>query len=133
MKDCNELIKIYPELYADPYPESRSKHSMQWGGFETGNGWYDLLDKVSKKISDHLKENPIEGFHVQQVKEKFGGLRYYTSSYDDAIQELINDAEKEADETCERCGSKENVKTRGKGWIVTWCDKCFEAQEKKSC
>ncbi len=133
MKDCNKLIEIYPELYADPYPESDSKHSMQWGGFETNNGWYNLLDKLSKKISEHLKKNPIEGFYVQQVKEKFGGLRYYTSSYDEVIEKMITEAEHEADDTCEKCGSREDVKRRGGGWIVTWCNKCYQAHKDKKC
>lgn len=101
MSDCNDLIKKYPKLYGDPDPEGERKHYMQDGGFECGDGWFKLLDKLSAKIQAYLKENPIEGFYVQQVKSKFGGLRYYTSVYNEDIMKLISQAESEAFDTYE--------------------------------
>jgi len=127
-KECDNLIEKYPELYADPYPDNPRKYYMQLGGFECGDGWYDLLDKLSQKISDYIKKNPIEDFYVQQVKEKYGYLSYYYSGYNEDINEMINEAEEEACHTCEECGLKENIETKGRHWIQTLCSKCREEQ-----
>jgi len=133
---CNELIKKYPHLYADPNPESKEpRYYMQIGGFETYDGWYDLLDKLSQKISDYLKENSIEGFYVHQVKSKFADLCYYPNTWKSPapILDMIREAEKEALNTCEFCGTQEGVKKRSGGWIVNSCTPCVDrlAEEAK--
>jgi hypothetical protein len=38
----------------------------------------------------------------------------------------INMAERMSAITCEICGSS-HAKLRGGGWLVTWCDKCYDA------
>lgn len=47
-------------------------------GCECDNGWYELIHELCQKITDRFacdgKEPSIE---VLQVKEKFGGLRFY--------------------------------------------------------
>jgi hypothetical protein len=40
-----------------------------------------------------------------------------------AVTDIIHEAEDEADETCEYCGSKENV-TQAGSWIKTLCNDC---------
>lgn len=64
---------------------------------------------------------------ITQVKEKYGGLRIYTAYTSDEIKEIINQAEQECRETCEACGSKENVEQRGTHWYKNLCDKCEES------
>ena len=85
------------------------------GEFECGDGWFDLLHGLSEAIVLHINSCPImkndandeffEGFHVTQVKEKFGSLRFYVSSACDEIYELILRAEVKSKATCEGCGS----------------------------
>lgn len=70
---------------------------------------------------------PRTGFAVDQVKEKFGGLRYYCPG-NDRIDHLVDLAERAADSTCENCG--EYGKARDGGWIRTLCDKCHGQKEK---
>jgi hypothetical protein len=55
-----------------------------------------------------------------QVKEKFGGLRFYIDGGDDIHYALINFAESLSYYTCEVCG-KPGKASRG-GWITTRCD-----------
>ena len=132
MNKCNTLIEKYPHLYKDPDPEAPGgRYSMQLWGFETADGWFELLEFFSKRLSKHLKENPIEDFIVHQVKEKFGGLRIYPSRYDDIISRLIQDAETEAYKTCEVCGSQDQVDTAGKYWVRTLCKTHREEQKIK--
>ena len=55
-----------------------------------------------------------------QVKEKYGGLRFYGDGGDDKIRNFIWFAESMSAITCEKCGAP--GKRRGRGWIYTACD-----------
>ena len=55
-----------------------------------------------------------------QVKEKFGGLRFYVDGGDDWVYGAISMAESMSYRTCEVCGAP--GVTRGEGWIRTTCD-----------
>lgn len=96
-------------------------------GFECTDGWYDLLKRLCEDIE---ALGPPEDFRVLQVKEKFGGLRFYTSGCSEAIHKRVDQAEKESYETCEECGTTSNVTTGGKGWISTLCDDCRKPEDK---
>lgn len=60
------------------------------------------------------------GFAVEQVKEKFGTLRFYCPG-NDRIWNLVRMAERLSAVTCEKCG--EYGKVRGGGWTRTLCNK----------
>jgi len=68
-----------------------------------------------------LRFDPNTGFAVQQVKEKFGTLKYYCGG-NDRINNFVNMAERLSAVTCEYCGNY--GKPRSGGWIRTLCDKC---------
>ena len=57
---------------------------------------------------------------LDQVKEKFGTLRFYYSGGDDAIDGMVRMAESMSAVTCETCGNP--GQQRGGGWIRTLCD-----------
>ena len=63
------------------------------------------------------------GVLALQIKEKFGTLRYYVYGGDSYAHNAIRKAEDESYNTCEKCGSKENVETKG-SWLKTLCNKC---------
>ena len=84
-----------------------------------GPGWAGILNA----LIDDLFKLGWNG-HVHQVKEKFGGLRFYIGGASSEIFDRIGDAEEESMETCEDCGSKEQVTTTGRGWVTTTCDPC---------
>ena len=100
-----QLKDKYPGLYNDTL----------WG-FECGDGWYKLIDELSSCIVSY-KQDVI----ADQVKEKFGQLRFYTNYSDRYIDGMITLAEHMSARICEQCGSE--GKMRGGGWIVTLCDK----------
>ena len=119
-----KLYNDFPDLYEQ---RSWSIHEscMPWG-FECGDGWFDLIYKLSKDLMAVSKK-----VRAVQVKEKFGGLRFYfsysgnvTKATDDKVWKLIGTAEDESYKTCEYCGSKENVK-QTPGWIITLCGDCM--------
>lgn len=57
---------------------------------------------------------------LDQVKEKFGTLRFYYQGGDDYISGMVSLAESLTAVTCEECGS--TGKQRGGGWVRTLCD-----------
>ena len=63
----------------------------------------------------------VDWIHVEQIKEKFGGLRFYYQGGDDHISGMVRLAEVWAGYTCETCGDK--GERRSGGWIRTLCDK----------
>jgi hypothetical protein len=86
------------------------------GFFCVSNGWFGLI----KSLIDDLIEL---GWDKQtcQVKEKFGGLRFYINAGSDEIHERIIQAEKESYKVCEKCGEDGEIRT-DIGWYSTLCD-----------
>jgi hypothetical protein len=131
MSDYEEYTKSMQEKYP-------LMLSGKYGGFAVGEGWWLILDKLMGNIQWHIDnsiknnkwdlENDKENIRpiipqvtVEQIKEKFGGLRFYYQGGDDYIHGLVTMAESWADNTCEECGTL--GERRGGGWIRTLCDK----------
>jgi hypothetical protein len=64
---------------------------------------------------------------LDQVKEKFGTLRFYYSGGDDIIDGMVRMAESMTGVTCEECGNL--GERRGGGWVHTYCEPCEEKRE----
>jgi len=50
-------------------------------GFEHGDGWFDLVWTLCERLETvvaAVETDTGRSFHVLQVKEKFGGLRFYS-------------------------------------------------------
>ena len=114
----------YPKMFSQPY-----------GGFAIGPGWWPILEALCANIQSHTdwwnkngETRPvIEQVVVEQIKEKFGGLRFYYQGGDDTIQGMVRMAEAWADRSCEECGKP--GKSRGGGWIKTLCDEHEEQRQ----
>jgi hypothetical protein len=88
--------------------------------------------RLAEIIAGDFREIPesIPQVTLDQVKEKFGTLRFYYSGGDDYIDGMVSLAESLTGVTCESCG---NVgERRGGGWVHTYCTPCEEARETKS-
>ena len=82
-------------------------------------------------VTEPLKPVPEEVNWVvlDQIKEKFGGLRFYYSGGDDMVDGMVRMAEAMSCTICEQCGNQGFV--RGSGWIKTLCDRHHEEREQK--
>ena len=106
-------------------------------------GNFDLFEETTKaQPNDEYKEKrlaeivagdfrqvpeSIPQVTLDQVKEKFGTLRFYYSGGDDYISGMVSLAESMTGVTCESCG---NVgERRGGGWVHTYCTPCEETRE----
>jgi hypothetical protein len=83
---------------------------------EVGEGWHAL---VSELVDDLLRLG-WDG-EVHQVKEKFGGLRFYIGMGSEAVHDRIAKAMEDSFKICEDCG--EPGKLRRGGWLRTLCEK----------
>lgn len=92
-------------------------------GIECGKGWNKLIIPILDYI-DLYNSGHDDKIEILQIKEKFGGLRIYTSFSTPELDQLIDDAEEQSFKTCEYCGSTENV-SQTTGWIKTLCRKCM--------
>lgn len=97
----------------------------KYGGFAVGAGWYPILESLCTNIQNHIdwkvkQSQPITQVKVEQIKEKFGGLRFYYQGGDDEIHGMVRMAEAWASTTCEECGAPGT--RRGGGWVRTLCD-----------
>ncbi len=141
------LCKKYPEIFKDrnaPITET----SMCWG-FSIGDGWFDLIDNLCEIImlplDNELRmlkyyEEDTEANHklikqskekikllefdipiAAQVKEKFGGLRFYAHPLNERTTALISVTEGFSFRVCEECGNK--GKLYKLSWHKTLCEK----------
>jgi hypothetical protein len=121
---AKRMEETYPKMFSNPY-----------GGFAVGAGWYPILETLCANIQSHIDWRVKQGqdiaqVEVNQIKEKFGGLRFYYSGGDDEISGMVRMAEAWADIACEECGAAGT--RRSGGWIRTLCDKHeAEHQERK--
>jgi hypothetical protein len=93
-------------------------------GAGVGDGWVPIVEDlyIALKALDPT-------LVVKQVKEKFGTLRFYFRCEEDRYDELaalVYKAEAKCAQTCEMCGSTENVECKAgeSGWVKTLCAKC---------
>lgn len=122
------LCERYPKMFVNRHA-SMQETAMCWG-FECGDGWFDLIDTLCATIQGYIDSNPgknIPQVVVDQVKEKFGTLRFYTSGGDDMTRGMIWMAENMSGRICETCGNP--GKQRGGGWIRTLCDEHAKKEE----
>jgi hypothetical protein len=118
-----QLCEKYPKIFVNR--DKDMKESCMYWGFSCGDGWYDLIDTLCENIQSYIDNNSsetrvISQLTADQVKEKYGTLRFYTSGGDTLIDGMIWFAESMSGRICESCGKP--GKLRNDGWLVTLCD-----------
>lgn len=76
----------------------------------------EVIDEAKAKMDEEASKVPV----AVQVKEKFGGLRFYVQAATDKHYNYISFAESMSYKTCEECGAP--GKTYTDGWHMTLCD-----------
>jgi hypothetical protein len=124
VKFVDDLRSKYPKLY---------KKNI-WPEFD--EGWYELVANLSSEIYEKYdKWSSLPDLpYVAQMKEKFGGLRFYLESntffmeepekYEE-LDKIIAKYESISKVTCETCGSPNSSVRRKNGyWLKCMCDNC---------
>lgn len=88
-------------------------------------GWLDLLNDLCNQLQTYLDANPsTPPIIVSQVKEKFGGLRFYISGGDEFCQAIVDAAEEASLTLCEVCGRPGALV--GERWVCVRCPQHLE-------
>lgn len=88
-------------------------------------GWKRIIDPL---ITD------CETFEIEiyQIKEKFGGLRFYTGSAPRWFKDKVDRAERQSFRTCQDCGEHAIVRQIASNdvyYVATLCDKHLEKRD----
>lgn len=127
-KTTEYLFNKYPKIFVGR--RKSIKESLIPFGCECGNGWKWLIDNLCSQLQHDIDNNKYPQIEASQVKEKFGGLRFYVVSSTDKQQEIIDFAESLSLSICENCGDTKTAKIRGGGWVRTLCDNCHSKKER---
>lgn len=127
-KELDEaLCRDFPLTFRHRNGDKRT--TLMCFGFDCGDGWEPIIRRCSEKIETDILRQPEadrEEYSAFQIKQKFGGLRYYMSGgQTDVMTEAIRQAEDEAWKTCEYCGQPGFRRTVF-GWIETSCNDCSD-------
>jgi hypothetical protein len=130
----DQLVQKHPVLFSQH--RSGQKHTpFSHSGFQIGAGWLNIIDNLATSI-EKLCPDDVASIEVIQVKEKFGGLRFYygfakTSNIDqetkNQIEQLVKKAEDRCLNTCEACG--EPGQLRKGNWLRVLCDTHHQQQQ----
>lgn len=130
--NTKKLYETFPDLYADRN-KPMTQTCMCWG-FECGDGWFDLIFKLSKAIEAEAEKSGLTKSsdlwpRAEQVKEKYGTLRFYVANGSESIYNLIEQAEAISAHTCEDCGLPGT--TKESSWVHTTCATCEKLRNNK--
>lgn len=144
-----KLCEKYPEIFVNRNAPVTST-AMCWG-FDIGDGWYPLIDMLCAKLmypvrdleykcAEWYKGEQLEKAKQDlekakkaipvacQVKEKFGGLRFYVESATNEQYNYIDFIEAMSYRVCEDCGTMKDAMTYSCGWMRTLCPEHADQQ-----
>lgn len=111
------------------YSLTYSRPFLNGEGFRCDDGWLELLVHLSSRLEAAIAVEPTEdqgALAACQVKEKFGGLRFYTYAAPTPLMEVLIDAAETASfNTCEACGQPGSPRTV-RSWVQTLCAPCYQ-------
>jgi|SRR5450830_1436894 len=112
------MIEDLLPILRDRYPEFFSHAPLR--EIACLPGWLDLIDDLCRTLKTQMGTQPeLPPIQVRQVKEKFGGLRFYYSGGDTTCREAVARAEERSLSTCEVCGQAGTL--GGERWISVRC------------
>jgi hypothetical protein len=114
-------------------------------GIECGKGWHPIIADLVKALN---RADYFKCIRVEQIKEKFGGFRFYFTLKMHPIIEkiplihkliykilisrfynIISKYEKIIESTCEICGSSDSTLCKRQGWLKTVCLACQKKEK----
>jgi hypothetical protein len=127
-------------VYADRLRKMLERIPDNWGRWVSfDRGWYPLVCQLDSHISRILPD-----YQIHQMKEKFGGLRFYWAPHwvdeiEPDVQERERRRAKEVEAlvdaweiisylVCEACGAEGSLHDRD-GWYKTLCHVCAGNRE----
>ena len=89
---------------------------------DTEPGWHPLIQQLDQQL-----HQLTPGYTIQQIKQKYGTLRYYAQPPQNTpphtttqFHKLIQQTEQQSAHTCETCGQPATTQ-KTKNWYHTHC------------
>jgi hypothetical protein len=133
-----QLCDKYPKIFIERNMPM-SKSAMAYGFPD--DGWYYLIDMLCFSIQSYIDDPyvtpPISQVVAIQVKEKWGGLKFYIKGGDSNIRNMIQMSENMSFRICEICGTsstKRDIQTIPyiRQGIKTTCHECRNVEYVKN-
>lgn len=127
-----ELVKEYPFLLPHNWMTGRVPDAYDYEYTELDMipiGWRKAfgLQMIQDLKELLIKADFLEEYQVQDIKEKYGTIRWYDNfhapEFDDLYDEWINKYEDLSEITCIECGEPAILRTTG--WISPYCGRCI--------
>ena len=96
---------------------NQARRRLQFALDNPDNKFAESIPELEKKLEQAIEELPT----IEQVKEKFGTLRFYVAGGNASVHSYIEFAEAMTSITCEECGAP--GESRNDGWVKVLCDK----------
>ena len=138
------MCEKYPVMFRErKLPMSQT--CMCWS-FDIGKGWYWILDNLCERLDFLFKQSKNRAIFTQ-IKEKFGGARFYhytesmiktcqrklrkidpvsNKHWQEIIDNEISRAEELCDYYCAECGESKHDMISVGSWVYDLCEKCLE-------
>ena len=129
-----ELCEKYPFIQlinwrtGEPYEDE--DYSFTWLD-HLPDGWRKAFgEKLCEDLKEALEEDGcLDDYHVVDVKEKYGYLRWYDEGGTEKTEKILREYEDISERTCVACGAPATMYTTS--WVSPWCTDCAEALNKK--
>jgi len=128
-----QLIDKYPFLYPrdrytdepiQDYDYSFTEMDAMPVGWRLAFG-DDLLNELNEEL---LENDYVDDYRIVDIKEKWGGLRWYDNWYSERWNDdILSKYEKMSEKTCIVCGKPATHIT--KGYIMPVCEDCMKKDE----
>ena len=120
IKRCKDCNGIEGKCWCDmPGFVTYRGYTREQALASVGKGWAQMIHT--------LFDAKPKDTRVHQVKEKFGGLRFYVGGTTDMFHNLIDDMENASYTICETCGNSGSLRTE-RSWVKTLCDDCAKPE-----
>jgi hypothetical protein len=112
---------IHGDVLAEEFPALLGN---VYCGIDLPPGWYGLVRELCVRLTVQFPD-----VRCVQIKQKFGGLRFYADNAPDEAWALIDEYAQRSFSVCEQCGAAGSL--RGGGWLLTLCNGCDSARKVK--
>jgi hypothetical protein len=137
----DKLLARFPKMFrhlVEGQTEAISPLSQR--GIECGDGWYELVFELTKKLEKLIENIPVEECPAcSQCKEKFASMRYYVDWAPDSdtyekigkeFNEYVHKYEAKSAVTCEDCGAPAK-QSCPRYYMLILCDACLKKNEEQ--